>query len=145
PDCLLVRKEKNEMSYDQTILMATVMSISGGMLLVSDNLKNIEEDRLGILRKSLELNSLCQSRTPLPLGTFENEFPRGLYNPAGFIGIWNPTETDEWVEVKIPIPFKQKNPKDFWTGESLSNFSFDPKQGRIKLKLKPFGSAIIKI
>ncbi|MCC6275287.1 MAG: alpha-galactosidase [Leptospiraceae bacterium] len=144
PDCLLVRSDKNKMTLDQTILMATVMSLSGGMLLISDNLTTISDDRLDILKKALSLSKKCQSKTPIPLGLFEHSFPRGLYNPSGFFGVWNPTEEAEWVEVKLPVPFKNKKVKNYWTNKSIEDFSFDSAQKKIRIKLPAYGSVVIE-
>ncbi|MBE7412616.1 MAG: alpha-galactosidase [Leptospiraceae bacterium] len=144
PDCLLVRSDKNKMTIDQTILMATVMSLSGGMLLISDNLMTISEDRLDILRKALSLNKKCQSKVPVPLGLFEHSFPRGLYNPAGFFGVWNPTDEAEWVEVKLPFSLKKGKIKNYWSNKPIEDFSYDSVKKTIKVKLYPYGSVVIE-
>lgn len=126
PDCLLVRESKNHMTPAQTQLMASVMAVSGGMILVSDDLSLIGEERLALLRKTLELGVKCRNKTPVPIGLASGSFPSALYNPAGFLGIWNPSEEENTIEIQVPFISKLKQFPDYWTGkvpESLEYFS----------------------
>jgi len=145
PDCLIVRKEKNKMTPAQTILMATVMAMSGGILLVSDNLVTIEPDRVEILEKAIELSKLCQKKKSIPLGMFGNSFPRGFLNQAGFFGVWNPTEKDEWIELSIPLKIKLNDTVDYWTGEKIFSLEIDNTLRKIKVMLKPFQAIVIGV
>ena len=145
PDCLIVRKEKNKMNPAQTILMATVMAMSGGILLVSDNLVTIEQDRIEILEKTLQLSKLCQGKRSIPLGMFGGSFPRGFINEAGFFAVWNPSEKDEWIELDIPIKIKLNDTNDYWTNEKIYSLEIDNTLGKIKVMLKPFQAIVIGI
>ncbi|MDF3820603.1 alpha-galactosidase [Leptospira sp. 96542] len=143
PDCLLVRKKKNKMNESQTKLMASIMAVSGGMLLVSDDLTKLEMERLNILKKAFQLNRECQNQTPIPLGIFENEFPEALYNPAGYLGIWNPTESEKMVKVKLPKTLNTKEPfMDFWTGTRV-DAKLDSQT--MTILLPAFGSVVVAV
>ena len=142
PDCLIVRKDKNKMSYAQTILMATVMALSGGMLLMSDSLSSLDEDRLPILLKAVELSRKCQKELSIPLGLMEFKFPKGFYNPSGVLGIWNPSKKAEELELYFPYPFEFTNTKDFWTQEEIK-IDYDSKTQKIILQLKPYQAVIL--
>lgn len=143
PDCLLVRKKKNKMNEAQTKLMASVMAVSGGMLLVSDDLTKLEMDRLDLLKKAFQLNRECQAYTPIPIGIFENEFPLGLYNPGGYLGIWNPTEEEKTVKITLPPGVKTKDPfLDFWTGTMVD---LRPVDGGFETTLPAFGSVVVSV
>jgi alpha-galactosidase len=145
PDCLLVRKKKNKMTEAQTKIMASVMGVSGGMLLVSDDLTRLELERLALLKKVFQLNSECAGLTPIPLGFFENDFPQGLYNPAGFVGIWNVKEEPAKISVTLPKPIRSNGPfLDFWTG-TIVDFELSEKKDRIELELPAFGSVVFAI
>ncbi len=145
PDCLLVRKKKNKMTEAQTKIMASVMGVSGGMLLVSDDLTKLEMDRLALLKKVFQLNSECEGNTPIPLGIFEDDFPQGLYNPAGYVGLWNVTNEPKKLSVALPKPIKSKGPfLDFWTG-TIVDCELSPKKDRIELELPAFGSVVFSI
>jgi alpha-galactosidase len=145
PDCLIVRKEKNKMNPAQTILMATVMAMSGGILLVSDNLVTIEQDRIEILEKTLRLSKMCQRKKTIPLGMFGNSFPRGFINEAGFFAVWNPTEKEEWIELDIPFKIKLNDMNDYWTGEKIFSLEVDSILKKIKVMLKPFQAIVIGV
>lgn len=143
PDCLLVRKKKNKMNEAQTKLMASVMAVSGGMLLVSDDLTKLETDRLDLLKKAFQLNRECQAYTPIPIGIFENEFPLALYNPGGYLGIWNPTEEEKTVRITLPPGVKTKAPfLDFWTGTRVD---LQPVDGGFETTLPAFGSVVVSV
>ncbi|MCW7464713.1 alpha-galactosidase [Leptospira levettii] len=143
PDCLLVRKKKNKMNEAQTKLMASVMAVSGGMLLVSDDLTKLETDRLDLLKKAFQLNRECQAYTPIPIGIFENEFPLALYNPGGYLGIWNPTEEEKTVRITLPPGVKTKAPfLDFWTGTRVD---LQPVVGGFETTLPAFGSVVVSV
>ncbi|TGM06242.1 glycosyl hydrolase [Leptospira barantonii] len=144
PDCLLVRESKNDMNPAQTQLMASVMAVSGGMILVSDDLFLIGEERLELLKKTLELGAKCRNKTPIPIGIASGLFPNALYNPAGFLGIWNPSEEENTIEIKTPFVSKLKQFPDFWTGKVPESFEYSSKTGILKLKLPAFGSVVLQ-
>ncbi len=140
PDCLLVRKRKNKMSYRQTLIMASVLALSGGMLLVSDDLRKLESHRYELLQKTLQLSAKCMNRTPIPIGIFQSPFPPALYNPSGFLGVWNPFPKTRILQ--IPLPFLPKNSvwKDYWT-EAIHE-SARVKDGCLILELEGFDSKV---
>ncbi|HMV44728.1 MAG TPA: alpha-galactosidase, partial [Leptospiraceae bacterium] len=135
----------NKMTPEQTILMATVMAMSGGILLVSDNLVTIEEDRVQILQKALDLSKLCQKKKSIPLGMFGNSFPRGFINENGFFAVWNPTPKDDWIELDIPFKVKLIDSNDYWTGEKIYSLKVDNNLKKIKVMLKPFQAIVIGV
>jgi alpha-galactosidase len=140
PDCLIIRKDKNQMTYPQTILMATVMGLSGGMILLSDNLSTIDRSRYPILEKALELNKICQESNSVPIGFMENKFPRGFYNKGGAFGIWNSEakSTEFSLHFPYPIPFETEN--EFWTGEKFLNYQYDKDTSKLTIRLEPYQS-----
>ena len=96
-----------------------------------------------ILEKALKLSKLCQRKKSIPLGMFGNSFPRGFVNQAGFFGVWNPTEVDEWIELDIPIKLKVSDTVDYWTGEKIYSLEIDNTLKKIKVMLKPFQAIVI--
>lgn len=123
--------------------MASVMAVSGGMLLVSDDLTKLETDRLDLLKKAFQLNRECQAYTPIPIGIFEEEFPPALYNPAGYLGIWNPREEEHTIRFAIPQGLKTKAPfLDFWTGTMVDLRVVD---GHFETTLPAFGSVVVSV
>jgi alpha-galactosidase len=145
PDCLIVRQDKNKMNYDQTILMATVMSLSGGILLVSDNLSTITSDRIDLLLKAISLSKQCQKKRSYTLGIFENSFPRGIMNESGIIGIWNPTKETEIIELDLPFKVKISDTRDYWTGDIVKDLEIDSLKKTLRIKLEPFKSVVLGV
>ncbi|EMN59921.1 alpha-galactosidase [Leptospira borgpetersenii serovar Javanica] len=144
PDCLLVRESKNHMTYAQTQLMASVMAVSGGMIFVSDDLSRVGEERLVLLKKTLELGVKCRSKTPVPIGFASGSFPSALYNPAGFLGIWNPREEESTIEIQVPFVSKLKQFPDYWTGKVPESLEYFSRSGVLKLKLPAYGSVVLQ-
>ncbi len=145
PDCLIVRKDKNRMSFELTILMASVMSLSGGILLVSDNLTTISDDRIDLLKKSFALSKLVQKKKSYALGTMKYDFPRGILNEAGIIGLWNPTEFEEIIELSLPVKTKIQPTPDYWTGQFVPGIEINSSKQTVRAILKPFQSVVIGI
>ncbi|MDZ4727719.1 MAG: glycoside hydrolase family 36 protein [Leptospira sp.] len=145
PDCLLVRKKKNKMTEEQTKIMASIMGVSGGMLLVSDDLTKLELERLTLLKKTFQLNSDCEGHTPIPLGMFEEDFPQGMFNPAGYVGIWNVKDVPSKIRIQLPKPIRSKGPfMDYWTG-TMIDCELSQKKDHISLELPAFGSVVFSV
>lgn len=71
PDCLLVRDTNTKLTKNEVQMLASVISLSGGMLLTSDNLLELSPERLLLLKKMFpELNGsgeaagLCDASLP---------------------------------------------------------------------------------
>ncbi|PJZ68888.1 alpha-galactosidase [Leptospira perolatii] len=143
PDCLLVREKKNKLTEAQVKLMASVMSVSGGMLFVSDELSSISKEREDYLRKALFVQSKCRNKTPIPIGIASNFFPLAMFNPAGFLGIWNPSDQSKDLELVLSFPWDKKNSVDIWTGKSPESLHWDSKKKTLKINLEPWSSYIL--
>lgn len=142
PDCLIIRKDKNKMTYDQTILMASVMGLSGGMLLISDNLSTLDTERMPLFHKAVAISRACQAESSKPLGLMEYKFPRGIYNPGGAAGFWNPTEEAAEISVYYPYPLFWENKPEFWTSATFRDYEYDKASKTLKLRLGPFQSVV---
>ena len=53
PDCLLVRARNSKLSLTEVRTLATVVGLSGGMRMISDDLSRLEPERLDLLKKVL--------------------------------------------------------------------------------------------
>lgn len=142
PDCLLVRKEKNKMTPEETMIMASVLAVSGGMLLVSDDLELLEKERVDLLRKALRISHACQNHSPIPIQSLEKEFPNAMFNPGGYLGIWNPSEKEEFVRLNLPKPFKKPRFVNEFTGEVFEGSVLENGK-RLEFLLPPKFSAVL--
>ncbi|HNO24201.1 MAG TPA: alpha-galactosidase, partial [Leptospiraceae bacterium] len=127
---------------DQTILMASVMGLSGGMLLISDNLSTLDTERMPLFHKAVAISRACQAESSKPLGLMEYKFPRGIYNPGGAAGFWNPTEEAAEISVYYPYPLFWENKPEFWTSATFRDYEYDKVSRTLKLRLGPFQSVV---
>ena len=142
PDCLMVRGRNTKLSVEQIYLRASVMALSGGMLLLSDDLTHLEPERFEIFRRAAELNRKCAPHTPLPLGMLEYHFPRGYYNPAGYLGVWNSSRGPDRIQIPVPAGVEEsalRNARDYWTGNKIA---WQITNNRIHIALAPFESVV---
>lgn len=143
PDCLLVRKDKNKMNYNQTIMMATIISLLGGMFFASDNLKTMDTERYDLLKKAIELHAICSEKQALPLNLFEQKFPKAIYNEAGYLGIWNSEKIEKWIEVDLPENIKIGEAVDYWTSEQIPDFELNEESKKLRVKLPPYKAIVV--
>ena len=99
PDCLIVRDEGSELSLEETRTLVTVIGLSGGMVLLSDNMPALPPQRLALIPVTLPSCGstarpidLLEKRTPeifdLPI---EREF--GSWHVVGVFN-WSSTPED---------------------------------------------------
>ena len=74
PDCVLVRREKSSLSLPETQTLLTVMSLSGGMLFVGDDVRALPKERLDLLQKALPPTG----NTATVVGVLDQEKPQRL-------------------------------------------------------------------
>lgn len=145
PDCVMVRFNDTKLRPDQIQLQASVMALAGGLLLFSDDMSRLEPRSMKLLQRTLDLHRRCALEVPLPLGLLENHFPRGLYNPAGFLGIWNPTSRPQWVSLKLPPRLDRaalRQAKDYWTGMRIP---WEVQDDRVELGMGPYESMVAEL
>ena len=115
PDCLLVRGDRTKMTLDETRTMATVIGLSGGMLLSSDDLDKLDPDRLDLL--SLVLPPLPRSAVPADLmdrdmpERFEAVYDRD-YDPVRLVGLFN--FADETRDLVLDLPDGEWHVFELW-------------------------------
>ncbi|HNN49597.1 MAG TPA: alpha-galactosidase [Pseudomonadota bacterium] len=72
PDCLLVRRDKSSLSLPEVQTLLSVMSLTGGMLLCSDDLRVLPGERVQLLSRTLPPSG----RTARALGVLREEKPQ---------------------------------------------------------------------
>lgn len=97
PDCVLVRQKEDQsaLTLSEMRTLATVVGLSGGMVLSGDNLPTLADHRLKYLAKLLPPYGIAAT----PLDLFESEIPRLLALPieADF-GRWLMLAAINWEE-----------------------------------------------
>jgi alpha-galactosidase len=88
PDCLLVRDFETEMTEEEVRSLASVIALSGGMVLDSDDLTRLSDERREIISMLLP----AYGKAARPLDIFEAEIPEMLELDCGghrVLGVFN--------------------------------------------------------
>jgi alpha-galactosidase len=114
PDCLMVRGTETQLTEGEVRTLATVIAMSGGMLLASDDLTKLTPELIEMLARLLPLRG--EAAVPLDLG--EGEMPRLLWRQSdGLLAAFN--WSDEAADVVARLPRPSRRVRDFWSGEEL--------------------------
>jgi hypothetical protein len=150
PDCLLVREP---FTIDQARMWASLITLSGGVVFISENLPLLPVERLGILKKTLPVyrNGGDGYGFGRPLDLLENDPPRiwhfevkRPYDQWHVVGLFN------WSEVhwKTEIPLKKFalddslawHVSDFWPGRYRGE-----RQGSISVSIDPNSCQVLAL
>ncbi len=71
PDCLIVRKKNSELTNEEIKLQCTIFGLTGGQLLLSDDMTKLEKERLKLALKLMP----PYSDTALPIDTLYKPLP----------------------------------------------------------------------
>jgi alpha-galactosidase len=121
PDCLLVREQRTKLSLTQVRSLATAIALSGGMVLLSDEIAELTEERLdiaslllpalgaaadvpGLLGESMPMTMLLEVERP-----FESWYLLGCFN-------WQGRRRD----LDIALPEGRWLAFELWEGRMLS-------------------------
>lgn len=111
PDCMLARDAETALTLDEVRSLAAVISLSGGMLLDSDNLMRLPPERRALLSMMLP----PYGRSAVPLDLFECD-PPSLFNldcgSHQLLGVFNWADTAN--EVEAPLPPGPAHVFDVW-------------------------------
>jgi alpha-galactosidase len=88
PDCVLVREDRNRMSLDQIRFLASVIALSGGMFIISDNMQTLSPERLEILRTAMSRRAESME-VVAPFRSFEPDVLVGRRESGLLFGIFN--------------------------------------------------------
>ncbi len=115
PDCLLVRADRTKLTRDETRTLASVIGLSGGMMLSSDDLDKVPPDRIDLI--SMLLPPLPRSADPVDLiqrdmpERYEITFDRS-YDPLRVVGLFN--FADETRDIVLPLPHGRWHAFELW-------------------------------
>ncbi len=151
PDCLLVRPD-SQLTLHEVQTLATVIGLTGGSLLLSDDLPALPEDRLEMAQALLPLID----RRARVMDLFDTNFPHTVrVDLEGPIGPWYLLAKFNWENSPQDLTFSTQEfdlPKgklwwlrEFWSGRmgqlgpnSPATFSDVPAHGVIVMAVRPF-------
>ena len=122
PDCLLVRAD-SKLTLPEVQSLASAISLTGGAILISDDMSKLSEDRLRIAQNLLPV----LPPNPQVVDLFEKSMPTKLrqvmQTPAGerqVIALFNWSDDPQDLELNLRAFGLEGKPwlmREFWTGE----------------------------
>lgn len=115
PDCVLVRADRTKLTLDEVRTLASVIGLSGGMMLSSDDLPLVPPERVELL--SMLLPPLPRSARPLDImerdlpESFESVFDRDV-DPLRVVGLFN--FDDDAKDLAHPLPPGRWHAFELW-------------------------------
>jgi alpha-galactosidase len=98
PDCLLARDTHTRLTLDERRSLATAIGMSGGAMLVSDDLGELSEESLGLIQAFLPANT----RAPQVIGWGDVAHPEiVILKCSGAVGEWHVVARFNWSESPI--------------------------------------------
>jgi len=137
PDCLLARDSETGLTTDEVRTLATVIAMSGGMVLDSDDLTLLSDER----REWLATLLPTFGRAAQPLDLFDTEVPTILRLDCGthfMIAVFN--WNDEPASVRASLPAESSRVFDVWNKIDLA-----VKRDAIDLELPPHGCSLLAV
>jgi alpha-galactosidase len=138
PDCLLVRETDTQMAGDEVRALATVIAMTGGMVLDSDNLPKISDARREIISQLLPV----YGKSAVPVDMFQTpDVPWLLSLDCGthtLLSVFN--WGDESAEIEVTLPGSPHHVFEFWEREYLG-----VPERSITLPVPPHGCRLLRL
>lgn len=124
PDCVLLRQDDTQLTMDEVLLWVSLVALSGGLVLLSDRMMDVSEERLRLLDRilppygkgALALDALVRSEPSMFVLPIET--PLGRWAVAAAVNL-----TDKPMDVTFSLddmgldPSKLHHVFDFWKQE----------------------------
>jgi alpha-galactosidase len=78
PDCVVVRRNKSKLTLEEVLLQLTVFGLSGGQILISDDMPLVDADRIDLFKRLLP----AFPTSAKPLDIFKKSLPEIYANTA---------------------------------------------------------------
>ena len=138
PDCLLVRETDTALAGDEVRALATVIGLSGGMVLDSDKLTRLSHQRRDLISLLLPV----YGRSAVPLNLFQTpDLPNLFALDCGthqVLAVFN--WSDESAEVKAPLPDGDWHVFELWEKEYLG-----VQRNLVTLPCPPHGCRLLRL
>ncbi len=124
PDCLLLRDRDTKLTADERRSLANVVAITGGMMVLSDQLDALPESAWATVELVERLARECDRGTTWALDQMEREMPELVYNSSGYLAVFNWKGQGVHKEVRLGdyLPAWKGHAllwEDAWTGETI--------------------------
>jgi len=136
PDCLLARSDETALTLEEVRTLATVIAMSGGMVLDSDNLARLSDER----REMISMMLPVYGRAAVPLDLFEADGMPTLFEldcgTHRMLSVFNWAE--EEAEVTVSLPVQPTHVFEVWQREYLGT-----RKGKITVTLPAHGCVLL--
>lgn len=89
PDCLMIRETETELSPSERKLLRDVICISGGMLVISDDLGKLSDREMKAIREAMSFSKKMSAGEYYPVGIMNSSHPNCLFNTRGALCVMN--------------------------------------------------------
>ena len=118
PDCLMVRGGETALTLDEVRSLAAAIGLTDGMLVISDRMDQLPEERLALLQQAYEL--LGGSARVVDLFAHDPpELVRCEYDDGEVIGVFNFGSRPAERTVEIDRPVGGDSVRELWSGAEL--------------------------
>ncbi len=146
PDCLLIRDTETNLTHDEIRTLASVIGLTGGMLILSDPLHTLREDRWSLA--SLLLPPLDQAAQPRSwlAEAWPSIISTKVTRPWGTLtlaGLFNWSNHPQSIRLPFALLGLSQGPYhvcEFWTQRYFGTLSND-----VLLSLPPHGAAVLAL
>ena len=138
PDCILVRRDKSDLTRKEVETLANMVILSGGVWMLSDKLADLPAERVEMLERLFP----APTTPAVPLDLYRRSRP-AVYFAAGdrpLLGVFNWEDEPQTFKVnprKILGGVAAAGIRDFWTGEAAT-----VGRGTITLEIAPHQSKL---
>ena len=146
PDCLMVRRNRSKLTEDEVRTLCSVIAASGGMILLSDDLAALQEDRVALIRRVADLSGEGFSALDL----MERPYPELLAAPRPWGALlvvinYRKQPVDRVVDLRRVFPgadlARVRSIREAWEGRELRH-----RDGLLVLDdIAPHGVALVEI
>jgi len=146
PDCFMIRRRQSKLTEDEVKSMASVYAITGGLILISDDMSLVDADRIDLARRTLELRTRgCRvpdlMRSPFPEEAVAKTKQGVMILSANWEDKPRQKEVDLSRMASGDIPTAAQSVIDVWTGEQFPIINQHIDLGVIP----PHGSRLLEI
>ncbi|MBN1314431.1 MAG: alpha-galactosidase [Anaerolineales bacterium] len=125
PDCLMLRDSRTKLIEDERMSLANAIIITGGMVMLSDRLPELQDEAWDQLDRVLSLAAECDKGRPWPLDIMEKETPEMVYNSAGYLAVFNILDRPTSKQIPYCAYLADLLPasalfQDIWSGEQFT-------------------------
>ncbi len=101
PDCLMVREEGTDLDHGERKMLKDIITASGGMIVISDDLTKLSGKSLKEISASFRLSRLIFKGHVYPVCVMDKSHPDFFLNTAGMLVALNFSDNEEQINIDL--------------------------------------------